>query len=91
MSLFIGGALAMGYWVAGLIFLRSWVRTRDRLLAAFAIAFWMLALVRISLMLTHETVEHKPYIYGFRLMAYVIILLAIVDKNRPARQTSSAS
>ncbi len=86
MAQFIAGALAMGYWLVGLIFLRSWVRTHDRLLAAFAAAFWILALVRLGLMLTGDMVEHKPYLYSFRLAAYVLILLAIVDKNRPKHQ-----
>jgi hypothetical protein len=83
MSQFIAGALAMGYWVAGLIFLRSWFRTRDRLFAAFAAAFWILAIVRLTLVLTSDMVEHTPYLYVFRLIAYLIILAAIIDKNRP--------
>lgn len=86
---FIAGALAMGYWLAGLIFLKSWVRTSDRLFAAFAAAFWILAVVRCGLVLTGDMVEHTHYWYGLRLMAYLLILLAIADKNRPARSGTS--
>jgi hypothetical protein len=91
MSQFIAGALAMGYWVVGLIFLRSWVRTHDRLFAAFAAAFWSLAAVRLGLVLSHDAVEHTPYLYGFRLLAYLLILAAIIDKNRPRAEKSPAA
>lgn len=89
MAQFIAGALAMGYWVAGLIFLKSWLRTRDRLFAAFAAAFWLLAVVRLALVLTSDMVEHTPYLYGVRLLAYLLILAAIVDKNRPRRHPTA--
>ena len=42
--LFTAGAMSAGFAIAGLFFLRFWVRTRDRLFAAFAVAFWLMAL-----------------------------------------------
>jgi hypothetical protein len=89
MAQFISGALAMGYWTVGLIFFKSWFRTRDRLFAAFAAAFWLLAVVRLSLVVLSDMVEHTPYLYGVRLLAYLLILAAIVDKNRPRRNPIS--
>jgi hypothetical protein len=82
MAEFIAGALAMGYWMVGLFFLRFWTKTRDRLFAIFALAFWILGLIRIGLLLTYDLHEHRPTLYWFRLLAYVLILVAVIDKNR---------
>jgi len=39
---FLSCAITMGFFVAGLFFLRSWKQSRDCLFIAFALAFWML-------------------------------------------------
>lgn len=78
----IYGALFAGYAVAGLFFLRFWVASRDRLFAMFAAAFGILALQRIALALTRTVVEDQSALYLLRLLAFIIILVAIVDKNR---------
>jgi hypothetical protein len=78
---FIMGAVAMGHFVAGLFFLKFWRKTRDRFFAMFAAAFWLLGVNRIVMVLTQDYDEHQ-YTYWVRFVAYVIILLAILDKNR---------
>lgn len=78
----IYGALFAGYSVAALFFLRFWVSSRDRLFAMFAAAFGILAVQRIALALTRTTVEDQSPLYLLRLFAFVIIIWAIVDKNR---------
>ena len=80
-DLFIVGAVAMGHWVAGLFFLRFWYKTRDRFFAFFALAFWILGLNRVFMVLYEDLTEHH-FVYWVRLVAYVVILLAILDKNR---------
>ena len=82
MVLFLGGMLAMGYLVAALFFLRYWRRTRERLFGAFAIALLILALQRALLAADIAIVENQTWYYVLRLAAFVLILLAIVDKNR---------
>jgi len=82
MVLFLGGMLAMGYIVAALFFLRYWRRTRERLFGAFAIALFLLALQRALLAADLAIVEDRTWYYVLRLAAFVLILLAIVDKNR---------
>ena len=82
MVLFLGGMLAMGYLVAALFFLRYWRRTRERLFGAFAIALLLLALQRVLLAADLAIVEDRTWYYVLRLAAFVLILLAIVDKNR---------
>ena len=86
MNHFIMGASAMAFCIAGLFFLRFWTKTRDRLFAIFAVAFWLLGLIRVGLVYSHDS-DESHYLYWIRLLAYCLILLAIVDKNRPRRTT----
>ena len=51
MKLLLAGALAMGFGIAGLFFLRFWRKTRDRLFALFALSFFVMALNRVMLAL----------------------------------------
>lgn len=80
---FMMGAIAMGYAVAGLFFLRFWRATRDRLFAIFAAAFWLLGLVRVAQAVFGRTSERTMSLYWVRLVAYALILVAIADKNWP--------
>jgi hypothetical protein len=77
----ISGAIVMGYLIAGLFFIRFWRQTRDRLFVFFAIAFFTLAAQRFALTITADTENQLP-IYGLRLVAYLVFLIAIVDRNR---------
>jgi peptidoglycan/LPS O-acetylase OafA/YrhL len=81
----VSGLLVMGYAVAGLFFLRFWRETRDRLFGIFAGAFWLLAVQRLLLALFQNPDNEQVWLYGIRLLAFVLILIAIVDKNRGGR------
>jgi hypothetical protein len=74
------GAIAAGYAVAGVFFLRFWRDTRDRLFALFALAFFVLAVNRVVGALLPAP-DRDP-VYWVRFAAFAVILLAIVDKNR---------
>jgi len=80
----MSGAIVTGYLVTGLFFLRYWRQSGDRLFAIFAAAFWLLAAQRLALALTTQYFEDVTWLYGVRLVAFVLILLAIIDKNRTA-------
>lgn len=90
MSLFVFGAIGMGFAVAGLFFLRFWQETRDRLFALFALAFFILAINRLGLsLLTDAQAPGKgDYLYYVRFLAFAIILAAILDKNRSPKKPS---
>ena len=79
---FILGLNVMGGCVVALFFLRFWRKTRDRLFCIFAIAFFLLALNWLLLALLRTNEEQKPLLYTIRLLAFVMILVGIVDKNR---------
>jgi hypothetical protein len=86
MSKFFVGANVMATAVAALFFLRFWVRTRDRLFVMFAAAFSLLGAGWLTLALTQTYEESKPELYLIRLTAFVLIIVAIVDKNRTTRR-----
>jgi hypothetical protein len=68
--------------VAGLFFLRFWRKTQDRFFLLFGLAFWTFALNWTGLAFTAPAHEARTYLYFFRLVGFVLILIAIVDKNR---------
>lgn len=82
MALLISGALIMGYLVAAGFFFRFWRQTADRLFALFATAFLVLAIQRIFLTTMVAPDGQAVWVYGLRLVAFLMILAAIVDKNR---------
>ena len=79
---FLQSTCAMGGWVAGLCFWRFWRDSADRLFAMFAATFWLLAISWGLLALFHPDDESRPYIIGIRLLAYGLIIAAMLDKNR---------
>jgi uncharacterized membrane protein len=83
MNDFISGAVFSLCCVAGLFFLRFWRKTRDRFFAFFAVSFWLMALHRLVMLVLRAS--HDEYViaaYLIRLLSFVLILVAIVDKNR---------
>lgn len=81
MNLVVVGALAMGFAVAGLFFLRFWRESRDRLFLFFAISFFVLSASRLRYVWLPEHDVRGGYFYWVRLLAFAVILLAILDKN----------
>jgi hypothetical protein len=81
MEEFIRGAIAMGFGIAGLFFLRFWKETHDRLFGFFALAFFILTINRVAITLFRMTSEVPYYLYIIRLLAFLFILYAILDKN----------
>jgi hypothetical protein len=82
---FLQGATAAAATAIGMLFFRFWRSSGDRLFAGFAAAFWMLALSWTILGLVSPTEETRPYVYSLRLIAFLFIILAMVDKNRTRR------
>ena len=81
MIAFLGGAVTLGYLVGGLFFLRFWRRTHDRLFLAFAIAFSLFALNQALVHLLEVVREPWSFVYALRVIGFLIILGAILDKN----------
>ena len=75
------GAIAMGFFVASLFFLRFWRQTHDRLFIYFALAFFILSANRVGFVFVADRGSQDDYLYWVRLVAFAIILWAVVDKN----------
>lgn len=73
---------ATAAWICGLAFVRFWRRSGDPLFLWFGSAFWLMALCWILLALFSPTEEARPYIYSIRLVAFLLIIAGIVQKNR---------
>jgi hypothetical protein len=82
MGLMLLGALSLACFVISLFFLRFWRATRDRFFLFFAISFAIEACGRVLLGLNASNNEQEPLIYLMRLVSFMLIIVAIVDKNR---------
>jgi len=85
MNDFISGMVCMGSLTVGLFFLRYWRQTADRLFLFFALGFWVYAGQRVAVEFSAAAAEDQIIQYLFRLAAFVLILIAIADKNRKRR------
>jgi hypothetical protein len=77
---FVGG-IGVAAFAAGLFFFRFWRQTRDRFFLCFALAFWIEGAHRVTIYWIAGP-EADPLHYLPRLLAYGLILVAIVEKNR---------
>jgi hypothetical protein len=83
---FLSGAVTLAYVVGSMYFIHFWKRTADRLFLAFALAFALLALNQVGVFLMGVEDERYNYAYILRVLGFVLILLAIVDKNLGRRK-----
>ncbi|HWJ58655.1 MAG TPA: DUF5985 family protein [Sphingomicrobium sp.] len=79
---FLSGAIVMGFAIAALLFVRYWRRTHERLFIIFAASFALLALNYLSLAVTRIPVEERSPLFLVRLLAFSLIILAMLQSNR---------
>jgi len=84
MSAFLSGAVTFGYLLGALFFVRFWRRSAERLFLWFGIAFGLLALNQFLAFVLDVISEPHSFVYGIRVLAFVLIIIAIVDKNLKA-------
>jgi hypothetical protein len=80
------GAIAAGSIAVSLFFFRFWRSTRDRFFLLFALSFLIEGVNRVVLYESVGLSEDAPVYYIIRLVAYGLILAAIIDKNRGPRR-----
>ena len=78
---FLAGAVTLAYFIASLHFVHFWRRTSDRLFLAFGAAFALLALNQFAIFALAIADERGSHAYVLRVLAFVLILLAVADKN----------
>lgn len=77
------GAIAMASFVIALFFLRFWRSTKDRFFLYFALSFAIEGAHRLYAAVNDNGGEDSPLHYLIRLVAYGLILWAILEKNLP--------
>jgi len=87
---FLGGISVATFLASALFFLKFWKASRDRFFLYFSIACVLIAMDRfVSLFIVGtqesiwtESTESDSWVYLMRLLAFVVIAVAVVDKNR---------
>jgi hypothetical protein len=83
---FLNGLSACASIIAGVLFFRFWRDTTDRLFLWFGLAFCMFAANWSALALVRPDNESRYLFFVPRLVGFVLILVAIVEKNRHRRE-----
>jgi uncharacterized membrane protein HdeD (DUF308 family) len=78
---FLLGVIATSSLTASVFFLKFWKQTRDSLFFVFGLAFFVEGLNRCAVLFLAKPNEGSPYIYIVRLLAFLLILAAILHKN----------
>lgn len=82
----LSGAVAALSLIAATLFLRSYKKMRDVLFAYFAAAFALFGATQLYLGIRNVPELNEPTAYLPRLVVFILILVAIVVKNRSARR-----
>lgn len=85
MNDFLSGVVVTLSIAIGLFQLRFWRKTKDRLFVWFFVSFVFFAFTRCGLFVLDDDSETRTYFYLLRLVAFLLIIVAVVDKNRRAR------
>lgn len=89
-NLFLSGGGTACFLMSALFFLKFWRASRDRFFSRLSMACVLFALERIIGLITYQTMPHDPasvestlpWIYLVRLVGFLIILYAVIQKNR---------
>lgn len=87
---FLSGICAATFFGCAVYFLKFWRSSRDAFFAYFSIACVLIALERVMTLFVAGTMvsvaspesEANSWVYLFRFGAFVLISIAILDKNR---------
>ena len=94
-AVFLSGIATATFAASGLFFLKFWRASHDRFFLFFGAACEVLALERVVSLFFNPInyqgtqpiiTEAAVYVYLFRLIAFLMILIGIWEKNRPARR-----
>lgn len=86
MDYLMAGAIAMASMTIALFFLRFWRNSSDRFFLYFALSFAIEGLHRLYAVIQDGGGEDSPLHYLIRLLAYGLILWAILEKNLPRKK-----
>ncbi len=79
---FLLGIIVTASITAAAFFFKFWKQTGDGLFCAFAVAFLIEGVNRLGFLFVELPNEAGPTIYVVRLVAFLLIVGAIIRKNR---------
>jgi uncharacterized membrane protein HdeD (DUF308 family) len=91
MADFLYGAIAMAAATAAVFFLRFYQRTGDRFFLYFFASFSLESVARLLAVVLQWNGPNSQWLYVLRVVAYGLILVAIVDKNLPRASSKKSS
>ncbi|OON62965.1 hypothetical protein B0920_05960 [Massilia sp. KIM] len=86
MNELLAGAIAMALLTIALFFVRFWRSSGDRFFLWFALSFAIQGAHRVYATIRDHGGEDSPLHYLIRLLAYGLILWAILEKNLPRKE-----
>jgi hypothetical protein len=81
LNTFLTGAISLACFLVALFFLRFWRSTRDPFFVYFALSFALEGCNRGAAAFV-VLGDDNPVLYGLRVIAYGLIIVAIWQKNR---------
>lgn len=85
---FLSGIYMATFAASSLIFYKMWKKMGDRFFLLFGLACSVLAIERIPLLFVSPSQnDNDSWVFIFRLTAFVLILIAIIDTNRVRRNS----
>lgn len=85
LTFFLSGVYMTTFVAAGLVFFRVGRKVHDRFFLFFGGACLVLGLERIPLIFIDASIEENSWVYVFRIIAFMLIIGAIIDTNRRDR------
>lgn len=90
MNAFLSGMTAALFITSAIFFLKFWKASRNRFFGFFAAACSLFALERILSRIVflameqelYEEVEARGWVYLLRLAAFILIFVAVLDRNK---------
>ncbi len=82
---FLSGLVTAGFLIAALFFFRFWKRTGDSLFVFFGISFLLFAAGQATAVFWGAPQDDKVWVFLLRLAGFILLLVAIVGKNRQSR------
>ena len=89
--LFLSGITVVTFAASGVFFFKFYKTSRDPFYLYFCLACWLLSIERIAILAfigpAKTSGETSPWVYLIRLVAFLLIMIAIINKNRNRRKT----
>lgn len=83
-DLILSGAITLACTMTSLIFLNSWKITKDRFFLFFSSSFLLQGISALMKGLVEQSADinnENPLIYLLRLIGFILIIVAVTDKN----------